>query len=207
VVDRLIHLLRYQTILGISGPVSVLWDALRIELRTAPPAWLPGNPIQGGTVIEPSGDAYVVKPDAYLFVRVVNDSTRPVNIAALVLEEDWGIVALAPRGPSAGSYITVDARKDAWFAFRAVLRPGRASTDDVIKIFATVDDADFWWLLHPPIDRPITRSVTTRGTAARDALSWLREALDADQHTTRAARPRSTPGSDWTVRQFRLVTR
>ncbi|WP_437777221.1 caspase family protein [Sorangium sp. So ce1097] len=207
VVDRLIHIFRYQTILEIDNPFSELKDAIRVELLSPPPGWSPGDRIQGGTSIEPSGDAYVVKPGAYTFVRVVNGSARRINMAAIDLDEDWAIVALEPPDPSLGSYTPVDAQKDVWFALQTVLRSGRASAVDVVKIFATVDDTDFWWLLHPPIDRPITRSAATRGTAARDALFRLREALDADRSTARAARTESRPGSDWAVRQLRLITR
>jgi hypothetical protein len=204
VVERLVHIFRYQTILGIDEPFSRLEDALRVELRAPPPAWSPGQPIQGGTVIEPSGDAYVAKPGTYLFVHVMNGSPRPINIVALDLDDDWAIVALEPPDPSMGSNITVDARKDDWFAFRAVLRGGRASALDIIKIFATVDDTDFWWLLQPPLDQRITRSPTF--TNPRNALFRLREALEADQNT-RAGLPAFGLGSDWAVRQIRVVTR
>ncbi|WP_437777224.1 caspase family protein [Sorangium sp. So ce1097] len=207
VVDRLLHILRYQTILEIEDPFSVLKDALRVELRAPPPGWSPGDWMQGGTVIEPSGDAYAVKLGTHTFVRVVNESDRRVNVVAIDLEEEWGIAAVMPPGPAFGYYTAVDARKDVWFALEAILRPGRSSAVDVIKIFATVDDADFWWLLHPPIDQPITRSARTRSTAARNALFRLREALDADRNTERAVRVISQPGSDWTVRQFRLAVR
>ncbi|HTN87157.1 MAG TPA: hypothetical protein VL242_25835, partial [Sorangium sp.] len=89
---------------------------------------------------------------------------------------------------------------------RAEVRPPLREVRSANQIFATTDDADFWWLLHPSIDRPITRSAMARGTAARDALFRLREALDADQNTARSARVESSPGSDWTVRQIRIRT-
>ncbi|XYI03818.1 caspase family protein [Sorangium sp. So ce1128] len=206
VVDRLIHILRYNTIRELDNASSELKDAFRVELRAPPPEWSPGHRIEGGTVIEPSGDAYVVKPDTHVFVHVMNGSARKLNIAAIDLGDDWSIAPIEPPGPSFGSYTPVDARKDVWFALRTSLSGGRASALDVIKIFATTDDADFWWLLHPPIDRPITRSTTTRGTAVRDALFRLREALDADQNPARSAHVESRPGSDWTVRQIRIRT-
>ncbi|WP_437932531.1 caspase family protein [Sorangium sp. So ce291] len=206
VVDRLMHILRYQTVMKLNNPSSGIEEALRVELRAPPPEWSPGDRIGGGTVIEPSGDAYVVKPDTHVFVHVTNGSDRKVNMAAIDLGDDWSIAPIEPPGPSFGSYTPVDARKDVWFALRTSLSGGRTSALDVIKIFATTDDADFWWLLHPPIDRPITRSTTTRGTAARDALFRLREALDADQNTARSAGVESSAGSDWTVRQIRIRT-
>jgi hypothetical protein len=206
VVDRLLHIFRYQTILEVDDPFSGLKDALRVELRTPPPGWSPDDRIQGGTVIEPSGDAYAVKSGAYTFVHDMNDGARRVNIVAVDLDDDWGIIAIEPSDPSLKYYTSVDAGRDVWFAVQSVLRPGRASAIDVFKIFATVDDADFWWLLQPPIDRPITRSVTTRSGAARDALFRLREALDADRNTARVMSTVSKPGSDWTVRQIRVVT-
>ncbi|WP_437902728.1 caspase family protein [Sorangium sp. So ce327] len=206
VVDRLMHLFRYQTILEVDDPFSALKDALRVELRTPPPGWSPGDWIEGGTVIEPSGDAHAVQSGAYTFVRVVNDSNRPINVVAVDLEDDWSIDPIMPPDPSAGYYTTVEAQRDVWFAFQSVLRPGRTRAVDVINIFATVDDADFWWLLQPPIDQPITRSVMVRSGAARDALFRLREALDADRNTARVMSTVSKPGSDWTVRQIRVVT-
>ena len=207
VVDQLLHIFRVETIRLVEDPYSGLKDALHVELYTPPPDWSPGERIQGGTVIEPADGAYVVEPGAHLFVRVVNNSPGRVNITALVLDDHWAIEAIQPGGPTAGRYTTLDPGEETWFAFQAVLYSGSASAEDTIKIFATVDDSDFWWLLHPPIDHPTTRSLRTRSTAARDALFRLREALDADWNTTRALRPVSRPGSDWTALQFLVRTR
>ncbi|WP_437839849.1 caspase family protein [Sorangium sp. So ce1153] len=212
VVDRLIHLLRYQTIQEVAAPFSGLKDMLRIELLAPPPEWSHDKPPLGGTVIEPSGDAYVMKPDAWVFVRVVNDSNSHVNVAIIDLGDDYGIRALEPAPPEGHltptrRYSTVAARKESLFALQFFLSEGRASSTDIIKIFATVGDTDYWWLLHTPIDEPVTRSLTTRDAAAHDALYRLREALDADENTEREVRPRSAPGEDWTARQFRVVTK
>ncbi|WP_437586061.1 caspase family protein [Sorangium sp. So ce1000] len=206
VVDRLMHLLRYQSILYLDEPSSGLKDALRIELRTPPPEWQPGDRIEGGTVIEPSNGSYVVKPGAYTFVHVVNGSNHRINVVAVDLEEDYSITAVMPPDPDLGYYAPMDAKQDIWFALQAILRFGRASSVDVIKVFATIDDADFWWLLHPPIDQPITRSERKRDSAARDALFRLREALDADQNKARMVRVVSPPGFDWAVKEIRIVT-
>lgn len=212
VVDRLIHLLRYQAILKVADPTSGLKDRIRIELLAPPQGWSESRPPEGGTVIEPDGDACVIEPDNWLFVHVVNESDSPVNIAIVDLGDDWGIRALEPPPPEGHilptrRYSTVDARSEARFALQFFLSQGRASSLDVIKIFATLGDADFWWLLHTSIDSPVTRSLATRDTAAYDALFRLREALDAEENTLRDVRPRSAPGEEWTARQLRVVTR
>ncbi|WP_437841995.1 caspase family protein [Sorangium sp. So ce1153] len=206
VVDRLIHIFRYKTIEEIYDPFSGLKDALRVELRAPPPGWSPGDWIEGGTVIEPKGGRYVVKPGSYSFVRVVNESDRRVNIVAIDLEDDWSIGPVMPPDPSREYYTTVEAHQHAWFALGAVLRAGRASAKNIIKILVTVDDSDFWWLLHPPIDRPITRSERRRASAARDTLFRLREALDADKNEESRMRVVSQPGFDWTVQQIIVDT-
>ncbi|WP_437591175.1 caspase family protein [Sorangium sp. So ce1000] len=212
VVERLIHLLRCQSILELADPVSGLKDKLRVELLTPPPGWSESTPASGGTVIEPDGDAYVIKPDTWVFLRVVNESDSPVNVAVIDLGDDWGIRALEPPPPEGLAlptrrYSTVDARREARFAFQFFLPQGRDSSLDVIKVFVTLGDADFWWLLHTSIDTPVTRSLTIRDTAANDALFRLREALDAEQNTLRDVRPRSAPGDAWTTRQLRVETR
>ncbi|WP_437589435.1 caspase family protein [Sorangium sp. So ce1000] len=212
VIDRLIHLLRYQTIQEVAAPLSGLKDRLRIELLAPPPEWSMDKPAQGGTVIEPSGGTYEMKPDAWVFVHVVNESSSPVNVAVIALGDDWGIRALEPPPPEGSMfptrrYSTVDAKKESRFALQFFLSEGRASSTDVVKIFATVGDTDFLWLLHRPINDPVTRSLTTRDTAAHDALFRLREALDADENDQREVRPRSAPGEDWTATQFRIVTK
>ncbi|WP_437836637.1 caspase family protein [Sorangium sp. So ce1153] len=211
VVDRLIHLLRWQAILKVADPVSGLKDKLHIELLAPPPGWSESEPAVGGTVIHPEGGAYVIEPDAWVFVHVVNGSESPVNVAVIDLGEDWGIRALEPAPPEGHRtptrrYTTVDARSDSRFALQFFLPQGRASSRDVIKVFATLRDTDFWWLLHTSIDTPVTRSLETRDTAANDALFRLREALDADENTLRDARPRSAPGEEWTARQIDVVT-
>ncbi|WP_437528809.1 caspase family protein [Sorangium sp. So ce726] len=211
VVDRLVHLLRYQTIQKVASPLSGLKDTLRIELLAPPPEWSMDKPALGGTVIEPSGDAYVMKPDDWVFIHVVNESSSPVNVAVIALGDDWGIRALEPPPPEGRMfptrrYSTVDAKAESRFALQFFLSEGRASSTDVIKIFATVEDTDFLWLLHTPIKDPVTRSLVTRKEAAHDALFRLREALDAKENDLREVRPRSAPGEDWTARQFRIVT-
>lgn len=205
VVDRLIHIFRFQTIEEIDLPTSELKSAIRVELRAPPPEWSPGKRIEGGTVIEPGSEGYVLKPGTYSFVHVHNAGARRVNVVALVLEEDYRIDPVMPPGPAWGPYMTVDPGDHLWFALESVLRPDRESARDTIKIFATVDDTDFWWLLHAPIDQPVTRSMRTRSGAARDALFRLREALDADENTDRAVRTVPQPGSDWATRQFRVI--
>ncbi|MDC0679322.1 hypothetical protein [Sorangium atrum] len=153
-----------------------------------------------------------MKPDAWVFVHVVNDSSSPVNVAVIGLGEDWGIRALEPAPPGGRMfptqrYSTVDTNKESRFPLQFFLSEGRASSIDVIKIFATVGDTDFLWLLHTPINEPVTRSIDMREEAARDALFRLREALDAEENDQREVRPRSAPGEDWTARQFRIVTK
>ncbi|WP_437542206.1 caspase family protein [Sorangium sp. So ce367] len=207
VVDRLIHIFRYKTIEEVYDPFSGLKDTLRVELRAPPAGWSPGDWIEGGTVMEPEGGRYVVKPGSYSFVRVVNDSDRRINVVAVDLEDDWSIGAVMPPDPSRQYYTTVDAHRDAWFALGAVLRAGHTSAVNVIKIFVTVDDSDFWWLLHPPIDQPITRSERRRASAARDALFRLREALDAEKNEESRMRVVSQPGFDWTVHQILVDTK
>ncbi|WP_437984600.1 caspase family protein [Sorangium sp. So ce117] len=212
VVDRLLHLLRCQTILEVAEPLSGLKDDLRVELLAPPPGWSERTPAEGGTVIRPDGDAYVIRPDSWVFVHVVNESNSPVNIAVIDLGDDWGIRALEPPPPEGRMiptrrYSTVDARREARFALQFFLSQGRGSSLDVIKIFATLGDTDFWWLLHTALDNPVTRSLATRDTAANDALFRLREALDAEENTQRDVRPRFAPGDGWTTRQFRVETR
>ncbi|WP_437521877.1 hypothetical protein WME79_30050 [Sorangium sp. So ce726] len=154
-------------------------------------------------MIERSGDAYALRAGAYTFVHVENGSESRVYVTVVDLGEgDWSIVPMMPLDPSMGSYIAMETGAHLWFAIEAMLRSGSTSGVDVIKVFATNSDTDFWWLLHPPIDQPITRSLKRRVGAAQDTLFRLREALDADENKERAFRVVPQPGFDWNVLQI-----
>ena len=78
--------------------------------------------------------------------------------------------------------------------------PGRAGTTPAAEGAKGAAKSD-------PFDGPTDTTREGARTAARDALFRLREALDADRSTARVARTESRPGSDWAVRQLRLITR
>jgi hypothetical protein len=211
VVERLVHLARYQTLLDLEDPPGLLKDMVGVTLWRPPAGWTAAQPREGGTPFEPTGDACVIEPDGWLFVRIQNRARQAINVVAFAFSDDWGIGALHPPPSSDGPVParrneTIASGETFTFALQAYLPPERAETLDIIRIFATVDDVELWWILHPSIDQPITRSVL-RGGGGGGALGAVRDALDADV-SPRDLRPAATsPGDHWTVRGFRLLTR
>ncbi|APR76996.1 Hypothetical protein A7982_02343 [Minicystis rosea] len=213
VVDRLLHLIRYQTLLAIEDPASSLAQEIHVQLCAPPLEWTAKQPPQGGTPLALEGDAHLLAPDQWVFVRVRNDGARSVNMVALDFADDWGIAAVEPSPPPGRTipterYRTIAPESDWTFALRTYLPPDRSETLDVIKLFFTIADTELWWVLCPPIDDLGTRSASASSDAAATSV-WdqLRNALHVEHDTTRAVRPASSPSEAWSTRRIRLLTR
>jgi hypothetical protein len=199
-VHQLRRLGRYHAVLEMSEPASTLGEQVGIELLLAPPGWtdaLPA-PSTGGTRLARDGDAYTVKNDTWVWLRVTNRRpSTPVNVALLGLDREWEIEMIVPSAEEPGKkYVTV-AEQPQTLTFQMWTPVPEAI--DVLKVFLTTGDVDF--------TRLCTRS--SRGAAwspAGHALDRLFASLDADENRAREATPARSLDAPWTVREFRFRT-
>jgi hypothetical protein len=203
VIAQLLRLGRYHTVLEMSEPASALGDQLEVEILLAPPGWSDDQlfPSTGGTPLKREGDAYSVKTDTWVWLRVRNKTpTSPVNIALLDLNCEWEISLIVPD-PSdlTGKKYETVAEVPRTFAFQ-MCTPVE-ETIDVLKLFITTGDVDFRLLA--------TACVTHNGTPrapANNALGRLIDAINAPEHQMRDVRPARSRSSPWIVREMRFRT-
>jgi hypothetical protein len=134
--------------------------------------------------IESLGNVTTLKTGEEVVARIYNNSQQPLNITALDLQPDWGISQIIPD-ENKGDFETLEPGKYMDFPFQTGLPEGYTEGKDTIKIFATVKPTQFRWLLLPPLDQPITRSVVMRGKGPKNSLEELFANLSEDTSSTK----------------------
>jgi hypothetical protein len=148
---RLRHLARWNDVRALRNEDAnhPLVRGLRVELLAppdrAPPAW----PV----VIPPDArrlpGVLTVDDGTPLYLRVANDTERPIFVTVLDLVPGWGIQKLAPRDRE---FQSVDAHAAHAFAFGFQLPRGYDEGTDVLKVLATFETTRFDWLTLPRLD-------------------------------------------------------
>lgn len=215
VVQRLVHLAKYQAVQSLDNPGSKLAQALEVELLTEDeqPFAEPGNPtINTGDIV---------------CLRVRNKGNQPLKVAVLDLEPTWAI-----------SQIPLDGLESAFFNLpRGAVQDVKLSlvlpedgqykeAKETLKVFAIQNGlADFRWLTLPALDK----QPESRGNSLNEELDGMRgEAVmrggepeginplnnllaaigaDLDQapSNTRAARIVTDPKNEWVTQQIQIV--
>jgi hypothetical protein len=96
VIQRLVHLAKYQAIQELSNQFSDLTNQLEVELLTLP-NWRPGMPKRPQSFADPTN--LVVKSGEYTFLRIKNTSPQVLNVAVLNLQANWAVSRLQIRSP------------------------------------------------------------------------------------------------------------
>ena len=81
------------------------------------------------------------------------------------------------------------------------LPEGYEEGTDRFKVMATVEPANFRWLLLPALDEPTVRSAEMQTRSPANPLEELMAAFSADQPRSRNARPAAFPGRRWVTEQ------
>lgn len=199
VVRQLRRLGRYHAVLEMSEPNSSLAEQVVAEWLLPPPTWAATDPVpsSGGTPLARVGDAYTVKHETWVWLRLTNQEPgRPVNAALFDLTRTWEIMQAVPHPDDTwAKYVTLSGQPKT-FAF--VMRTPIAEANDLFKLFLAVGDVDFR-AMRTGATRSTTRSIN-------HALDRLLGALDAPENRSRDCTPARSPDSPWTVRQFRFRT-
>ena len=212
VVDRLVHLAKYQAVQSLDNASSKLTKALSIELLTED-----GDPF-------PDPQNPVVEDGEIVTLRLINRSAQPLKIAVLDIEPTWAVSQI-PFGGMESPFFQLDAGATEEMQL-AMSIPDDAAYDrsiETLKVFAVQNGlADFRWLTLPPLDEPpeprgaqfenelgsATRGMANEGI---NPLNHLMAMIGADLEnapsTTRAATVVTNPKDEWVTQQIQIVVK
>ncbi|MEB3175040.1 MAG: hypothetical protein VKN60_07640 [Cyanobacteriota bacterium] len=206
VVDRLVHLSKYQSVQELDNPASELTDYLEFQLCDQMKKPFP----------DPQNVS--LKPREVAYLRIKNNYSETLNIAVLDLEPTWEISQIPVQGNIA-SFLPLDPGQETFTKLRLQLPANYRQTKEVLKIFATKGVANFQWLILPPLDE----QPATRGMALNEALqtrslgqsvnplNQVLTAIGADvDHPpalTRAMVYESDPEAEWVTKEIVITVR
>lgn len=201
VVQRLVHLGKYQSAQELDNPASKVAEFLKFELLDKD-----GNPF-------PEGEDIVLKQDSAVSISVENLSSHALNIAILGLDSTWEIYQFPIRGQDNYAFIDLAAKDKFKIPIEGFSFPDKAEYDtaaECFKIFASRGSANFQWLILPTLDQQLpTRGNlegATRGTfnPLNDLLSSVGADIDEPPVVTRKAKTPPDPNADWATKEIRI---
>ncbi|MBR8839187.1 MAG: caspase family protein [Stigonema ocellatum SAG 48.90 = DSM 106950] len=203
VVQRLVHLTKYQAIQELDNQFSELTNQLEVELLTQE-NWQPGIP----QAPKPFPDTQnpTLKSGGYVFLRIKNASSQTLNVVVLDLEPTWAI-SLVPLLRIQETFQEFQPGRELIVPLQLHLpiTPGYEKAKEIIKVFATVGAADFRWLELPSLDQEIA-SKSAVANRIDNPLGKLLAAIgtdvDAKPPETRVVVPVLDPNQEWTTKQL-----
>ena len=165
VVERLVHLSKYQAVQELDNPASELAQSLDCQLlNRAKQPLAETNPL-------------VTRPGEKMYLRIHNTSKESLNVAVLDIEPTWAISQIPLKGLEAPFYQLAQGEiLDTLLRFELPKTDNYQQSKETLKIFATRGPADFRWLRLPPLDEEINaRAVET--TRSHSPFSKLLEAV------------------------------
>ena len=214
VVDRLVHLARYQAVQSLDNSSSKLAQVLKIQLLTEDKAPFP----------DPQN--LVVKSDDVVCLRLSNNGTQPLKVAVLDLEPTWEVSQIAIGGMESPFFaLDAGAEEDILLRLRVPDDAAYQQSTEILKVFAVQEGlADFRWLTLPALDAPLatrgakfddelaTKSATRSGASEginplNDLLKMIGADLDKAPNATRSATPVVDPKQDWMTKPVQIVVK
>lgn len=211
VVDRLVHLAKYQAVQSLDNASSKLAPVLEAELLTEDKnSFLD---LQNPTV----------KSNEVVCLRLCNRGTQPLKVAVLDLEPTWEISQIAIGG-MASPFFALDqgAQEDILLRMKVPDDAAYEHSKEMLKVFAVEKGlADFRWLTLPRLDElPETRGfnleselteAVTRGEASEEInpLNHLLKMIGADwdkaPSATRSASVVVDSSQEWMTKQIQIL--
>ena len=204
VVDRLVHLTKYQSVRALDNPASDLTDYLEFELcdQQKQPFSDPQN--------------VTLKPGEVTYLKIKNNYAKTLNVAVLDIEPTWEISQIPIQGDIA-PFFALDSGREVYTKLRLALPNNYKQTKETLKIFATKGLANFQWLILPSLDeQPSTRgnllNETLKTRSVNQAINPLNDLLtsignDSDHppEKTRAFVYEADPEAEWATKEI-LIT-
>jgi hypothetical protein len=148
IVRRLVHLTRYHNVLQLANEdeESPLAGKLELVMVGTQRDFIKGDkpnprPLAGTS-------PYEIETGEWLFMKIANRSSQPLNVVALDLSPDWGVAQVSP-GKMGPAFWTLDPGAERPVQIRCSLPQGCDQGTDVVKVIATLGAANFRWLELP----------------------------------------------------------
>ncbi|NJR65608.1 MAG: hypothetical protein HC772_10275 [Leptolyngbyaceae cyanobacterium CRU_2_3] len=206
IVNRLTHLAKYQTTseLDNADTDSPLSGKLTVEWLGTSDRFETGDVIPPKAQLTPFADPNrpVVKGNDYVFLSIRNDSQKVLNVVALNLAADWSIEQILP---ATELFLTLEPGRTKVVPLRPMLEGEGDAVENVVKVFATVDQANFRPLELPSLDQPLISKTGTRSLQSLSPLETLFAAIDDEQPKTRKLTVAASPSTEWTTKQVTLT--
>jgi Caspase domain len=206
VVDRLVHLVKYQAVQELDNPASDLIDRLEFELCDANKQPFP-NP-----------QNVSLKPGEISYLKIKNTYSQILNVAVLDLEPTWAISQVPIQGELA-AFVSLDPGQETFTKLRLQLPENYQQAKETLKIFATKGLANFQWLTLPTLDE----QPQPRGSAPNEELrtrsvdlpinplNHLLTAIGGDVNhpptITRAMVYESDPAAEWVTKDIVITVK
>ena len=205
VVDRLVHLTKYQAVQKLDNPASELTEYLVFELcdKTKQPFPDPQN--------------VYLKPGEKFFIKIKNNYSKTLNVTVLDIEPTWEISQISIQGDTS-SFFPLESGKQVYTRrFNLGLPENYQQAKETFKIFAIEGLANFQCLLLPSLDKQLPirenypdRELKTRGfnqhiNPLNNLLSAIGSDLDNPPKQTRKAVPDPDPNAEWVTQEIQIT--
>ena len=215
VIDRLVHLAKYQSVQALDNPASDLTDYLEFELLDSKK-----QSFSNSNKIE-------LKQGETVFLRLRNTFPQALNVAILDLEPTWEISQIPIQNIEAPFFQLDRDQKivDIELEFQLPERDGYEKAKETLKVFATRGVANFQWLLLPALDEDMqsrgnlnkeleqqAEQMRTRGEAItinplNDLLSIIGSDIEEPPVVTRKAKIKPNPNADWATKEIQITVK
>ena len=145
VVDRLVHLAKYQAVQTLDNSSSTLASLIDVELVKA-----------DGTAFDNPQNP-TVKDGEIVILRLKNNGDQPLKVAVLDIEPTWAVSQVAIK-KQLSSFYNLEGGTDKPTEIKLKMGvpddPAYKQTTEILKVFAVQNGlADFRWLTLPPLDK------------------------------------------------------
>ncbi|MEO0397397.1 MAG: caspase family protein [Cyanobacteria bacterium P01_A01_bin.137] len=215
VVDRLVHLAKYQAVQSLDNSSSKLAEKLELEVLDEEGSAFP-NPqspeIQDGDIIT---------------LRLTNKGSQTLKVAVLDIEPTWAVSQI-PLGGLESPFFQLDKGAQQEIQLRMSLPDDDAyeESKEILKVFAVQKGlADFRWLTLPPLDQPpkpraaqlkkeLEEKVASEATRStddnevnplNDLLSMIGADIENAPELTRSATLIVDAKQEWVTKQVQIV--
>jgi Caspase domain len=159
VVDRLVHLAKYQAVASLDNSSSKLAEVLDVAIlmEDKQPFPDPQNP--------------TVRSEDIVCLRLSNKGNQPLKVVVLDIEPTWAVSQIAIGGIETPFFaLAPGAEEDVPLRLSVPDDDAYRQTKEIVKVFAVQRGlADFRWLTLPTLDEP----PETKGARLEEALDRL----------------------------------
>ncbi|MFB2835000.1 caspase family protein [Floridanema evergladense] len=194
-INRLVHVARYQSILDLDNEdaFAPLNGKIKVELLKS---------VKRQLVVVNTGDNVpVLEIDDSVVLRISNQSNLTVNITALILQPDLSIQKLYPEF---APYEVVEPGQYREAEIELSLPENYEEGVDIIKVFATLDGTNFQLLELPALDQSRKGFGNQKPT---NALEELLAAVVDENSPQRNMKVVTSASKKWTTEKVEVVVK